>query len=236
MCYPTTSGGQYLAGLENRRKSEWTLFQTGYYDTRGEYWSESYEGSGGDYTVISNDFDDCVWGKFTSDITGKTFTIINQNGKKNGKKILPGLCNRASGAIILSGYYNDSTDELISLAQDNNKGHDFPWSNTSLYDGYRLKVTNITGKQSQYKKIVADELKNGNYILIRFYRSTYGKSGKQWSGSAGHWFSILGYKVENGKEMIFAGEPAYGRTGWWSIDEFENVIGNIDHFYLVSPY
>ena len=31
MSKPTTSGGQELAGLVNRRKSEWCLFQTGYY-------------------------------------------------------------------------------------------------------------------------------------------------------------------------------------------------------------
>ena len=31
----TANNGQYMAGLENRRKSEWTLFQTGYYDVLG---------------------------------------------------------------------------------------------------------------------------------------------------------------------------------------------------------
>ena len=32
MSKPVTSDGTYMAGLERRRKSEWTLFQTGYYD------------------------------------------------------------------------------------------------------------------------------------------------------------------------------------------------------------
>ena len=32
MSKPVTSNGIYLSGLENRRRSEWTLFQTGYYD------------------------------------------------------------------------------------------------------------------------------------------------------------------------------------------------------------
>lgn len=32
MSQPVTSGSTYMAGLEKRRKSEWTLFQTGYYD------------------------------------------------------------------------------------------------------------------------------------------------------------------------------------------------------------
>lgn len=33
--------GEFLKGLENRRKSEWTLFQTGYYDKLDKWWSAS---------------------------------------------------------------------------------------------------------------------------------------------------------------------------------------------------
>lgn len=36
MCKPTTSKGKELSGLVTRRKSEWTLFQTGYYDVLNE--------------------------------------------------------------------------------------------------------------------------------------------------------------------------------------------------------
>ncbi len=35
MSSPTTSKGKYLAGLEERRKSEWTIFQAGYYSIYG---------------------------------------------------------------------------------------------------------------------------------------------------------------------------------------------------------
>ena len=42
---PTTSKGQYLRGLEIRRKSEWTLFQTGYYDVLNEWHSDVDGGS-----------------------------------------------------------------------------------------------------------------------------------------------------------------------------------------------
>lgn len=38
---PQTSDGEYLKGLENRRKSEWILFKTGYFDTLGEYYIEA---------------------------------------------------------------------------------------------------------------------------------------------------------------------------------------------------
>lgn len=41
MSKPVTSDGQYLLGLERRRKSEWTLFQTGYYDVLGKWYAES---------------------------------------------------------------------------------------------------------------------------------------------------------------------------------------------------
>lgn len=40
MCKPTTSKGQELSGLVARRKSEWILFKTGYFDRINEYCSE----------------------------------------------------------------------------------------------------------------------------------------------------------------------------------------------------
>ena len=41
MAYPVTSNGAYSLGLERRRKSEWTLFQTGYADTINESYSNN---------------------------------------------------------------------------------------------------------------------------------------------------------------------------------------------------
>lgn len=40
MAKPDTSEGIYLAGLERRRKSEWTLFQTGYFDVLDKWYTE----------------------------------------------------------------------------------------------------------------------------------------------------------------------------------------------------
>lgn len=37
---PATANGEFLAGLEKRRKSEWTLFQTGYYDVLNKWYEE----------------------------------------------------------------------------------------------------------------------------------------------------------------------------------------------------
>lgn len=39
MCKPVTGNGTYYPGLERRRKSEWRLFQTGYYDTLDKWYS-----------------------------------------------------------------------------------------------------------------------------------------------------------------------------------------------------
>ena len=44
---PTTSEGETLQGLVKRRKSEWTLFQTGYYDVLKEWYSEASSSTGG---------------------------------------------------------------------------------------------------------------------------------------------------------------------------------------------
>ena len=45
MYLPNTSGGNYMAGLENRRKSEWILFKTGYYDRIDKWCSNTTGGS-----------------------------------------------------------------------------------------------------------------------------------------------------------------------------------------------
>ena len=41
MSKPVTSDGEYLSGLERRRKSEWTLFQTGYYAELDQWYTDS---------------------------------------------------------------------------------------------------------------------------------------------------------------------------------------------------
>ena len=45
MAMPNTSNGNYMAGLENRRKSEWILFKTGYYERIDKWCSNSAGGT-----------------------------------------------------------------------------------------------------------------------------------------------------------------------------------------------
>ena len=49
---PTTSGGKTLRGLVTRRKSEWTLFQTGYYDVLKEWHSDTSSSSTGGGSIV----------------------------------------------------------------------------------------------------------------------------------------------------------------------------------------
>lgn len=76
---PVTSNGSYLSGLETRRKSEWTLFQTGYYDVLdkwhfdggalvaaayevGEYFNQyKIHYAGNDVSGVANNGRSCVW-------------------------------------------------------------------------------------------------------------------------------------------------------------------------------
>lgn len=226
--------------LTGRRRSELCLFETGYYGYdlpynghgMDEYWQESYVRGeeGGGYKTDTRDY---VFGTFTSSITGKTFIIINQNGYMGNGRILPGQCNRAAGATILSGYYSGTAEQLITKTQS--EGGGFPYASSALYAGSDLTVTNASGNISNYQSYVKEQLKKGNYILIRFSKPTTGKSGSTWSSNDGHWFSILGYKQEDGKDKIFTGEPAWNNNKWYDIDEFENVKENMQYLYLVTP-
>ena len=71
MSSPTTSQGNYLRGLELRRKSEWLLFQTGYFDRGVEaYCQQSSSGdfAGGDFLETAKKcwVEVCTSGKYTS--------------------------------------------------------------------------------------------------------------------------------------------------------------------------
>ncbi len=54
---PVMSGGEYMLGLERRRKSEWRLFMTGYYDRIDKYCSEN---SADDFLAAAKEIWDIV--------------------------------------------------------------------------------------------------------------------------------------------------------------------------------
>lgn len=54
MNQPTTSDGKYMAGLERRRKSEWILFQTGYYNVINQWYTKTGELVSSAYNVADH--------------------------------------------------------------------------------------------------------------------------------------------------------------------------------------
>lgn len=61
---PDTSDGKYVRGLEERRKAEWTLFTTGYYDRTGKFYQE---GNSGFLGVAENLWREvCTSGRYTT--------------------------------------------------------------------------------------------------------------------------------------------------------------------------
>lgn len=68
MYLPNTSDGEFLQGLENRRKSEWLLFQTGWFDDRGNVNEYCSTNSGGDFLEVAKKcwVTVCTSGKYTT--------------------------------------------------------------------------------------------------------------------------------------------------------------------------
>lgn len=68
MYLPNTSQGRFLQGLENRRKSEWLLFQTGWFDDRGNVKEYCSTNSGGDFLEVAKQcwVRVCTSGKYTT--------------------------------------------------------------------------------------------------------------------------------------------------------------------------
>ena len=67
MSSPTTSKGEYLAGLETRRKAEWCLFQTGWtFDQNGETYFIGNSGASGDFLSVAKTCWLQVCNKFTT--------------------------------------------------------------------------------------------------------------------------------------------------------------------------
>lgn len=79
MCKPTTSNGEELPGLIARRKSEWILFKTGYFDRTNQYCSE-LSGSAGTileaaeaihYYMEQNNYSYCLIGAESNSHAGE---------------------------------------------------------------------------------------------------------------------------------------------------------------------
>lgn len=123
MSKPVTSDGMYLQGLENRRRSEWTLFQTGYYDVLDEWhaaggviiqWAQYIHEymAENDYTYCgSNKYDECAK-------KGKSHPVLTSSFEKSQQEGIKATCcaTHVSWVLMEAGYMEES--EYTSWAPD----------------------------------------------------------------------------------------------------------------------
>ena len=139
MSEPTRSKGSILPGLITRRKSEWTLFQTGYYDTLGEWYVDGgaiiqYARAIHEY-MENNSYTYCVHGANKYEECsqfGKTHGLsATFEASKSNKKTC--CATFVSWVLQEAGYLSDSEHTDSASALNNillSKG----WQKVSLSD------------------------------------------------------------------------------------------------------
>lgn len=164
---PKVSDGQ--ASLDKRYKH--ALYYYNYYHGKSL--------AGG--TIESGNSSQGITTRFTSNITGKTFTVFLQ-GHKNID--LGGLCNKAAAASIASGYRKSGESEMSVINKVKN-AHAFVLSNVTGTDNffkqYGLKA-NIMGK-AYNRNNIKNALLQGKYVCLWIEMSGTGKAGYGKSGT-----------------------------------------------------
>lgn len=205
----------------------------------GEGYYDQYHGmilSGGNYQDGADESNGII-GRFTSGITGRTFTIYDQNSPAIG---LENLCNQATAASIASGYRGTKTEmDVVEHSKEVSIPSDVfllstPKGTNEFFETYGLNAE--INAYSYSVNNIRSYLMNGGYIAIWFDGEAVGKNGSRYSISKScHWVAILGYRNENGKEEIFISDPGWGSSGWKDIDEFEDCKETIGFFTTVHP-
>lgn len=179
-------------------------------------------------TYESNNSDSRVKGYYTS-TSGRKFTVLNQNTISGWDK----CCNRAAAAIIVSGYSDESPDELINTINLNKAT--YKWGSVpsdQYFEQYGLKLDKTISDYktvSEYPALIRSQLKMGGYAMVWININDnsgnyFGKSGTKWTGLY-HWVPILDYKVENGEEKMLIAD--WRGAGWYSINEFQYGLSEI---------
>lgn len=188
--------------MENRKKYAEEFYEK----YKGlTYNIEDYQGEVSYDGFVKNTTDSRIIGTFTSNITGKTFYIYNQNKISGWAK----CCNRASSMSVVSGYATDTSfSTLYNVANFYGNGL-LPAYAPEYFKKYGLTIER--GKaEMDYRPAIRAQLQSGGYAIIYITRSNYyGKSGQKWASSA-HWLAILGYRQNNNREEIFVSDSGHG--------------------------
>lgn len=218
MSRPTTSNGEYMKGLENRRKSEWTLFQTGYYDVIDK-WS-----------IGKDDF-----GVDTIEAEGYIFPHYLQKDYQGsyGTSTIPyGGCGPTSLAMILAGLKGDPSINPNSVV-DNIKEY---WPDGSYYvngegsshcifqSSFLEKYYGLSSKSVMNNSQALEALENGYPVI---------------GGEDGHILAIIPapeeYKNQGYKFYIL--DSGRGHSGpYKSVEDANKVVrGNLRFIKIIEP-
>ena len=134
MSKPVTASGSYLAGLERRRKSEWVLFQTGYFDVLDKWYAE-----GGDLLAAADEIHtrmDINHEAWTYSIGGDLFWNNIEMSINNPNKVTC-CATFVSSAIYKAGYFTE--EQMNSFNYNSSTAlHSFlasnGWQEVSSYD------------------------------------------------------------------------------------------------------
>jgi len=222
MSSPTKSGGEVLEGLVKRRKSEWTLFQTGYMDTLDKWCGQ------GDYPEGIRTFQAAgyVFPEYpqTSTVGDTSLYAGERYGDPAYNRTLGSSgCGAFTLAMILSGMLGDSSIDPISVRD-----------NLEEYFGYSYYVVDVGSSNCIYD----DDFLYTYYGVHSTAASDYDtviqalKEGKCAVGhEPGHFVAIIPVPDEfqgQGYEF-FVLDSARGTTGAYkSISDFKSRSGQTE--------
>ena len=172
MSEPTTSEGRVLAGLVRRRKSEWTLFQTGYYDVLNKWHTDTGSIVAAAYEVADHYLNSGVTVHYAGSSVG--------SATNNGRVVVGGLQQSWDYPIRYPNKYGIVCATFVSLALWKSGLVDEATIN-SINIHYVFGVEEIftrTSYASQWKKITRQsDLQEGDIVITstHIYIYTEGK-------------------------------------------------------------
>ena len=209
MAKPVTAQGYgYMPGLETRRKSEWILFQTGYYDVLDKWHSEG--GSGETIPANGDGYDH----EYTSS-TGRTYREYKQwKGSYSNmifsyykpQTLAQAGCSITSVAVVTSGYNNNQTPGTLAT------------ETPVLADLMTKGGAECIG----YETADAARLTSGKPAVVNISGTLITERGTKYYG--GHYIAILDGRNGNEVYVSDVGANDIYCGGWTDVQNIINIV------------
>jgi hypothetical protein len=193
-----------------------------------EYY-ERYINSAGGIFIRDTSGDERIIGTFTSNITGRTFTIFKQSKIEGWRS----SCNRAAQISVCSAYWEGSVNELIQAGKQAPSGvaPGYQALYTTCGLTYSVQARNLSSPYTFDSNKIKQQIQNGGYAHIYVRGTNQGadgvsKYGRDWANVA-HWVAILGYREIDGVEEMFVSDSGHNLSGWVPIDEFDGITNHV---------